>query len=88
MCFSESQSYINTAILTYISLYFVNKEWKIALPAIFLASKDFLQALFYRYHNDYNISQIIARLSWINISFQPLAINIFLSYFDNNNKQY
>jgi hypothetical protein len=88
MCFSESQSYINTFILLCISYYFINKEWKIALPAAFLASKDLLQGLLYRYHNDKYISKVIARLSWINISFQPLVINIFLSYFDNNNKQY
>lgn len=88
MCFSETQSYINAFILVSTSLYFVNKEWKIALPAAFLASKDLLQGLLYRYHNDYNLSPILARLSWLNISFQPLIVNIFLSYFDNNNNYY
>ena len=88
MCFTESQSYINTITLMTISLYFINKEWKIALPAAYLGSKDLLQGLLYRYHKDKYISKIIARLSWINISFQPLIINIFISYFDNNNKEY
>ena len=87
MCFSESQSYINTLILISTSLYFF-KEWKIALPSLFLASKDLLQGLLYRYHKNSDISKIIARLSWFNISFQPLVINIFFSYFDNKNTKY
>lgn len=86
MCFSEHLSYINTVILLGIAINFNFKEIRISLPAFYLALKDLLQGLFYRYYKNKEISHILGILSWIHICFQPFFVNIFISYFDKEYK--
>lgn len=88
MCFSEAQSYLNAAILTGLSFTLKSKEWKLIIAGMWLALKELLQALLYRYHNDKNISRILMIVSWVNISFQPFLVAIAASYFDPKSWKY
>lgn len=85
MCFSETQSYINTVILVITSIY-VYPKYRLSIPLIFLALKDLIQGLAYRNIKMNKSTQLLTSLSWVHICFQPLFINIFLSYFDKNFK--
>lgn len=85
MCFSETQSYINTIILIITSIY-VYPKYRLSIPLIFLALKDLIQGLSYRNIKMKKSTQLLTSLSWIHISFQPLFINIFFSHFDKNFK--
>lgn len=83
MCFTETQSYINT-ILLLIGAYYKRKKLRLSLLLLFLASKDLIQGLAYRYINNKKILNILGILSWIHISLQPLFVNLFISHFDKN----
>lgn len=87
MCFSETQSYFNTFILCLGSVY-VYPKWRLAAPLLFLGMKDLLQGLLYKYNDNPKMSNILASLSWIHICFQPLFVNMVLSYFDKKNSKY
>ena len=88
MCFSEAQSYLNAAILTGLSFSLKSKEWKLIIPGIWLALKELIQGLLYRFHTDKNISRILMIASWINICFQPFLIALHASYFDPKSWKY
>lgn len=85
MCFSETQSYINFIILI-IGSIFVYPKYRLSIPLIFLALKDLIQGLSYRNVKRKKSTHFLTTLSWIHISFQPLFVNIFASYFDKNFK--
>tara|TARA_E500000178_G_scaffold353348_1_gene419001 strand:- start:54 stop:770 length:717 start_codon:yes stop_codon:yes gene_type:complete len=85
MCFSETQSYINTVILFIASIYLYPK-YRLSTPLIFLALKDLIQGLSYRNIKKNKSTQFLTSLSWIHICFQPLFFNIFLSYFSKKFK--
>lgn len=85
MCFSETQSYINTIIIIIGSLYLYKKP-KLSVSLFFLSLKDLIQGLLYRFINNKKITNILSIFSWIHITLHPLFINIFFSYFDNNFK--
>jgi len=80
MCFTETQSYINV-ILLIVGGIFVFPYWRLSVPMFFLACKDLLQGLLYRYIEDKNINNTLTKLSWIHICFQPLFVNMLLSNF-------
>ena len=87
MCFTETQSYLNTIILILGALYKM-KYWRLALPLFFLSLKDLLQGLLYKYNENFKINRLLTSLSWIHICFQPLFVNMFISYFAPSNKIY
>ena len=87
MCFSETQSYFNTLILCLGSIY-VYPKWRLVLPLFFLAMKDLLQGLLYKYNHNTKMSNMLTSLSWIHICFQPLFVNLISSYFDKENSTY
>ncbi len=83
MCFSENQSFLNFIILVIGSIY-VYPKYKLSLFLIFLALKDLIQGLLYKYQNNEKLENILTSLSWVHISFQPLFVNIFMSNFTKN----
>ena len=83
MCFSESQSFINAFMLTIVSIY-VYPKYKLTIFLIFLASKDLIQGFLYKYQDNEKLKNMLSIISWIHICFQPLFINIFISYFSEN----
>jgi hypothetical protein len=85
MCFSENQSYINTVILVITSIY-IYPKYRLSIPLLFLALKDLIQGLSYRNIAMNKSTQFLTSLSWIHICFQPLFLNILVSYFDKNFK--
>jgi len=87
MCFSEQQSFINTIILIIGSIY-VYPKYRLSIFLIFLASKDLIQGLLYHYQDNEKFENILTVLSWVHICFQPLFVNIFLSYFSQSQSKY
>lgn len=88
MCFSENQSYINALLLSLTAFYIGVENWRLSIPLIYLATKDILQGLLYRYYVNKKLSNILGILSWIHICYHPLIINLFISHFDKDNKDY
>ena len=87
MCFSKSQSYINTILLIIGSIY-VYPKWRFSIFLIFLSIKDLIQGLLYQYQNNEKIENYLTTLSWVHICFQPLFVNIFMSHFSQENIRY
>jgi hypothetical protein len=87
MCFSETQSFINTIILIIGSIY-VYPKYRLSIMLIFLALKDLIQGLSYRNIKRNKSTQLLTSLSWIHICFQPLFVNIFMSNFSQNKNNY
>ena len=87
MCFSEKQSYIHFTLLTITSMICQN-QWRLSFPLLFLGIKDLLQGLLYRYRKNKKINRLLTSLSWIHICFQPLFVNMFLSFFDKEKHKY
>ena len=83
MCFSEKQSFIN-AIILIIGSIFVYPKYRLSIFLIFLALKDLIQGFLYKYQHNEKLENSLTVLSWIHICFQPLFINIFISYFSEN----
>ena len=83
MCFTETQSYINTILLLF-GAYYTRKKLKLSLLLLFLSTKDLIQGLSYRYIDNKKILNILGKLSWIHISLQPFMVNLFVSHFDTN----
>lgn len=82
MCFTETQSYVNTAILFTTAAYLEYQGlWRLSLPLAFLGLKDWLQALLYRFRRQKDKNNMLTILSWAHISFQPLFVNMFFSHF-------
>lgn len=85
MCFSETQSYINTILLISTALYLL-PNFRLSASLIFLAFKDLLQGLSYK-NIEYGLSTYyLTVLSWIHISLQPFFVNLFISHFDKKFK--
>lgn len=80
MCFTERQSFINVIILI-IGSIFVYPKYRLTIFLIFLASKDLIQGFLYKYQHNEKLEKNLTILSWIHICFQPLFVNIFISYF-------
>jgi len=87
MCFSETQSFVNAIALIIGSIY-VYPQYRLTIFLIFLALKDLIQGLLYRYQNNEKIKNILTTLSWVHICFQPLFVNIFMSNFSKNKNNY
>jgi len=87
MCFTESQSYVNTALLVAGGVY-VFPCPRLSLMMFFLAAKDLIQGLLYHYQDNLPMERVLVSMSWIHICFQPLFVNVFLSYFSRNRKTY
>tara|TARA_B110000858_G_scaffold193007_1_gene244729 strand:- start:1963 stop:2637 length:675 start_codon:yes stop_codon:yes gene_type:complete len=83
MCFSEKQSFIN-AIILIIGSIFVYPKYRLSIFLIFLALKDLIQGFLYKYQHNEKLENSLTVLSWIHICFQPLFVNIFISYFSEN----
>lgn len=79
MCFSENMSYFNTVLLFGSGLYAL-PSYRLSIPAIYFSIKEFLQGMLYRYLDNERTLTFFGSLSWLHISFQPLFINILLSY--------
>lgn len=80
MCFTERQSFINVIILI-IGSIFVYPKYRLTIFLIFLASKDLIQGFLYKYQHNEKLEKNLTILSWIHICFQPLFVNMFISYF-------
>jgi len=87
MCFSESQSFINSIILI-IGSIFVYPKYRLSIFLIFLALKDLIQGFLYKYQDNEKLENSLTILSWIHICFQPLFVNIFMSNFSQNKNNY
>ena len=87
MCFSQTQSYINTILLV-IGGFYVYPNYRLTFGLIFLALKDLLQGLLYYYKNNEKSKNILTSFSWIHLCFQPLFVNIFMSHFSKQNTYY
>ena len=87
MCFSEKQSLVNVIILILGSIY-VYPEYRFSSFLIFLSIKDLIQFFLYKYRNNEKFKKNLIVLSWIHICFQPLFVNIFMSYFSKNKNNY
>ena len=70
MCFSENQSFLNTFLLLAGSIYVYPKH-KLTLFLIFLAIKDLIQGLLYRFQNNEKFKNLLGIMSWVHICFQP-----------------
>lgn len=80
MCFSETQSFINSTILIIASVI-VYPKYRLSIFLIFLGFKDLIQGFLYKYQNNEKLKNNLTVLSWIHICFQPLFVNIFISHF-------
>jgi len=80
MCFSESQSYLNTFLLVLGGIYKIN-NYRLCIPSFFLAIKDLIQGLLYHYIDVIQINKLLTKLSWIHICFQPFIVNLLFSNF-------
>ena len=87
MCFSETQSFINSIILI-IGSIFVYPKYRLSIFLIFLAFKDLIQGFLYKYQHNEKLENSLTVLSWIHICFQPLFVNIFMSNFSQNKNNY
>jgi hypothetical protein len=89
MCFSETQSYINTILLV-MGAFYVYPNYRLSITLIFLSLKDLIQGLLYYYHskNNEKYKNILTSFSWIHICFQPLFVNILMSHFSKENIYY
>lgn len=87
MCFSQNQSFLNTAILIICSVYLF-KQWRLSIFLIFLSIKDLIQGFLYYYQNNEKMEHFLSILSWIHICFQPLFVNIFISHFTRTKNNY
>lgn len=87
MCFSKTQSFLNT-ILLFIGSIYVYPNYRLSIILIFLGLKDLIQGLLYHYQNNEKMENILTTLSWIHICFQPLLVNIFMSHFSQNKNNY
>jgi hypothetical protein len=89
MCFSENESYLNTIMLILGGIYLI-PNYRLTITLFFLAIKDLIQGLSYRFQGQHKLIYVLALLSWIHIAFQPLIVNLFFSHFDNdtNKKKY
>tara|TARA_Y100000385_G_scaffold269984_1_gene308607 strand:- start:117 stop:755 length:639 start_codon:yes stop_codon:yes gene_type:complete len=70
-------------MLTIVSIY-VYPKYKLTIFLIFLALKDLIQGFLYKYQDNEKLKNMLSIISWIHICFQPLFINIFISYFSEN----
>ena len=84
MCFSESQSYINTFLLFLAGMYKIN-NYRLCIPLFFLATKDLIQGLLYHYIDNPKINRLLTQISWCHISFQPFIVNLGFSNFSLEN---
>ena len=80
MCFSKTTSLYNFLILTFYAFELQRNNptlWRLYLPLFYLGLKDLLQYFLYKEKKKY----IYSVLSWVHICFQPLFVNMLLSYF-------
>jgi len=68
--------------------FYVYPNYRLFIGLIFLAFKDLFQGLLYHYINNEKLNTILTSFSWIHISFQPLFVNIFMSYFSKQHTYY
>jgi hypothetical protein len=87
MCFSEIQSYINTILLSLIAILKIN-NYRLSIPLFFLATKDLIQGLLYKYINNSKVNKILTKLSWIHICFQPFIVNLGMSNFSSSHSKF
>lgn len=84
MCFGETWSkvsFIVTLLSGTIGLQY-NVDIRIIAGAYFLAVKEFIQYMLYKYLNKCdNINKWLTVAAWIHISWQPFFINLFASVF-------
>lgn len=85
MFFNETQSCNNVIFLLY-TCFFLRQNTRLIIALIYLAIKNIIQGLLYIYKKNKKTKENITILSWIQINFQPLFVNIFLSTFDKNKK--
>ena len=77
------QSFVNTFLLWAVAFY-IYPRWELSLGLIFLSFKDLIQGLsYYSIEKNDKMNNILC-LSWIHICFQPLFVNLILSYFDKS----
>lgn len=92
MCFGEAWSkvsFITTLLSGTIGLFY-QIDIRIIVGAYFLAIKEFIQYLLYKYLDTCNdINKWLSVAAWIHISWQPFFVNLFASAFaPNKQKEY
>jgi hypothetical protein len=87
MCFTEDQSYFNFILCTATAIY-VYPKYQLSMLLIFLGLKELIQGLLYYYQNSEKAKNILTSFAWIHICFQPLFVNIFFSYFSQNQNKF
>ena len=86
MCFSAELSFFNFGLLagyaSYLQMYSKEKDiWKIFIPLYYLSIIDFIQGFQYIFNNNQWYKYIFSVLTYINICFQPVFVNLFFSFF-------
>jgi hypothetical protein len=87
MCFGETWSkvsFITTLLSGTIGLYY-QIDIRIIVGAYFIAIKEFIQYLLYKYLDTCNdVNKWLSVAAWIHISWQPFFVNLFASAFAPN----
>ena len=81
MCFTETQSYINSVALIASGSYVINSDFKPALIAFFFSIKELLQGLLYRFQGNKEMLKNLAMLSYIHLCLQPFMFNVLFMHF-------
>jgi hypothetical protein len=81
MCFTETQSYINSVALIASGSYVINSDFKPALVAFFFSIKELLQGLLYRFQGNKEMLKNLAMLSYIHLCSQPFMMNVLFMHF-------
>jgi hypothetical protein len=86
MCFSKELSFLHFMILSFYGYYLQvnyneNDIWRLYIPLYYLGVKDLLQTFLYEFDDNEYYKKFFSILSYIHICFQPLFVNMLLSYF-------
>ena len=89
MCFSKEFSFFHFGLLTsyaaYLQMYSAEKDiWKLYISLFFFGFKDFIQGFLYIFDKIEIYKYYLSILSYIHICFQPVFVNIFLSFFSKS----
>lgn len=83
MCFGVGWTATSMSICALVGVLCVTfgVDYRIAAMPVFLFVKEWIQYQTYQDLRCNRRNEILSTMSWIHISFQPLIVNLFLSYF-------
>ncbi len=91
MCFGTAWTGISMSICAIVSVLCLafGIDFRITAAPLFLFLKEWIQYQSYQDLRCNRRNQVLSTMSWIHISFQPLIVNLFFSYFaPNRAKEY